>query len=105
MARGKALVFTNCREGQEAEFNRWYDDVHAAEVIEKTPITACTRLRLSDAQLEAAGGPPGHRYLAIYDFDGDAEAVRDALLTTKFEMSDALDPETGVMFFDTLEPS
>ena len=94
----KAIVMTNCTEGDDEEFNRWYDEVHAPEVIEKTPITGCKRLRRSDAQVGEGGK---YRYLAIYEFEGDAAAVKEALLRTKFEMSDTL-AEAELVFFDAL---
>ena len=83
----KAIVFSNCTEGSDEEFNRWYDEIHAPEVIEKTPITGCRRYRRSDAQMTDGAK---FRYLAIYEFDCDAESVKKAL------------GEAEIVFFDAL---
>jgi hypothetical protein len=94
----KAIVLSNCTEGSDEEFNRWYDEIHAPEVIEKTPIVACQRFRRSDAQMLEGSK---YRYLAIYEFEGDAAAVKEALGKSTFEMTDTLG-EAEIVFFDAL---
>ncbi len=98
MPQGKAIVFSNCTEGKDAEFNHWYDVIHAPEVIEKTPITRCTRMRLADDQI----APGTHRYIAIYEYDGETKAVQEALTGSVFEMSDTLQ-DPSIVFYESME--
>lgn len=69
-------VLTNATEGQEDEFNAWYDKVHLPEVVAAVPgFVAARRYRLSPAQLEGYSDTT-HRYLALYWVQGDpAEAL------------------------------
>ena len=85
---GRIIVFANCTEGTDAEFNRWYDEVHAHDVLSVGPITSCQRFRVSDAQAM----DQTHRYLTIYEYEGSADDARDALLkeSSGFAMSDTL---------------
>lgn len=72
------LVFSNPAPGQEEAYNRWYDEEHLDEVVAVPGFVAATRYRLDDAQL--AGQPEcPHRYLAIYEFEGDAERAMERL--------------------------
>jgi hypothetical protein len=64
-------VFTNPTPGQEAEFNRWYDEDHLADVIEVPGFVAATRFRLAADQFPGNPAPPTHRYLALYEIETD----------------------------------
>ena len=94
----KAIVFANCAEGKDEEFNRWYDEVHAPEVVRETPVVACHRFRRSDTQMMDGGK---FRYLAIYEFEGDAKEIAEAFAGSNFAMSDTL-AEAELVFFDAL---
>ena len=87
----KAIVMTNCTEGADEEFNRWYDEVHLGEVIEFAGAIAASRYRLSEYQ---AGEVGGFRYLAIYEIEADSlEAALEKLNAGSgtMEISEALD--------------
>lgn len=81
MARYKWLVFTNCTPGREAEFNRWYDEVHIADLLRVPGIAGARRAELTEAQLTMDTGDPEpcgperigarHRFLAVYDIEAD----------------------------------
>ena len=89
---GLMVVFTNAAPGRDDEFNRWYDEIHVDEVLAVPPIKSCTRYKISDV----GGEPPTHRYLALYEFEGDPKAASDALMSASasFNMSDVMqDPE------------
>ena len=89
---GLMVVFTNAAPGRDDEFNRWYDEVHVGEVLAVPPVKSCTRFKVSDVGDE----PPAHRYLALYEFEGDPKAAQDALMSASasFNMTDALaDPQ------------
>jgi hypothetical protein len=71
MSQSALIVFSNPTDGSEDEYNRWYSDVHLDEVLELPGFTAARRFELSDAQLD--GYPASrHRYVAIYEIEGDA---------------------------------
>jgi len=68
--RSLFVVFANPKPEHEAEFNRWYDEIHGPDALENGSFLAVHRFR-------AAG--PGHRpapYLALWEarFDAEAEA-------------------------------
>ena len=79
MSRYKWLVFTNCAEGQDADFNRWYDETHLPDLLRIPGIVAANRSTLDPAQLVVLDSgmelstPQGvgakFRYLAVYEFD------------------------------------
>ena len=71
MATHRLVVFTEPKRGQEAEYNRWYEEVHLREVLEVEGFVAAQRFELASAQIsDDAGSAPG-RYLAIYEIEAD----------------------------------
>jgi hypothetical protein len=90
------VVFSNPTEGREEEFNDWYDNTHLREVCEVPGITGAARYYLG------ADDPNGaHKYLAIYNLEGDTDAIQTELgtraTTGVFNMSEALDMSTVSM--------
>ena len=77
MSRHVLLVFTNATPGDDEEFNRWYDEVHLKEVLETPGFVAAERFDLNDAQMAEADR--AHRYLSIYEIEGDPTAAMKAL--------------------------
>jgi hypothetical protein len=73
----KMIVLTNPVDGREAEYNDWYDNQHLADVLAVEGISAARRYDLVPGPPGA--GPPSHRYLAIYDVEGDPEKVMEEL--------------------------
>lgn len=62
------LVWTRCAPELDAEFNKWYDEVHIPMLTREGHISAVRRYRLSS--VVEANQPP---YLAVYEFkDEDA---------------------------------
>ena len=61
------LGFTNAAEGKDEEFNRWYDDVHLADVLKVDGFVAAQRFGLEGMD----GGDSPHRYLALYEIETD----------------------------------
>jgi hypothetical protein len=88
MTGGRMVVLANHAAGREAEFNRWYDEVHVPEVLQVGPIVACQRFKIVDAQMM----PQTHSYLAIYEFEGTAKEAVEALAAASgsMDMSDTL---------------
>ena len=93
------LVFTNATPGDEAEFNRWYQEVHLKEVLEVPGFVAAQRLELTDAQVVDAERP--HRYLAIYEVEGDPDLAFKNLMAAspRMNMSKTLDPNAFTSHF------
>jgi hypothetical protein len=95
---GKMLVFSNAVEGREDEFNKWYDEVHLKDVVSVGPFKSAKRFGVS----QGSGLPEhSHRYLAIYEFDGESKDAFAALRAARggFQMSDAIVPNNSLMIF------
>ena len=85
------IAMTNpVSEARDAEFNRWYNEVHARDILSLPTVSSITRYR-SVRQIRPHMGDPSHRYLAIYEMD-DPEAAVAALIERRptFQMSDSL---------------
>lgn len=90
------LAFTNPTEGQEEEFNRWYDEQHIPDVIDVPGFISARRFRLDDTQYPLNTVPNRHRYLALYEIETDdvgktLDELRGRIGTPKMVMSDSLD--------------
>mgnify|MGYP001179301195 CR=1 FL=1 len=89
------LVFSNPVAGKETEYNDWYDNVHVPDVL-KVP-GVCGAKRYEIAHLDPNTEPP-HKYLAIYELDGEPADVMAGLMSRvggpEMTMSDALDMST-----------
>ncbi len=104
------FVFTEPASPEaEAEYNRWYDEQHLAEVCAWPGITGARRYRLNP-QSPGASHSGERRYLAVYDLDCDdpRALVRDlqaAAADGRLTMSDALqvDPFPVVKLYDVWE--
>jgi hypothetical protein len=64
------VVYTEPTEGQEAEYNRWYNNVHLDEVISVPGFIAAERFMI--AAPPHVGPEPSHRYLALYEVEADS---------------------------------
>ena len=104
MARSVLLVFTNATDGDDAEFNRWYDEVHLKEVLEAPGFVAAERFDLSDVQMMEAERP--HRYLAIYEIEGDPAAALKSLqeLAPQMNMSATLGGDSATSLYSQISP-
>lgn len=86
MAENLFLVLTNPVQGQDEGFNEWYDTRHVPEVLNVPGVVAAQRYDLSevtvpgDEDLPAQLPPPTHRYLVIYELDGDPDTVMSEFL-------------------------
>jgi len=99
---GTMLVFTNAADDRHDEFNTWYDQVHLTEVLSLPEFVGATRHVLADAQMSPEG--QAHRYLAIYEYAGEAEDAIAALRGATFQMSDAMASDAMVVLFDAHSP-
>jgi hypothetical protein len=92
VAKHLFVVLTNpTSEDQEAEFNRWYDEVHLPEVLQVPGFVAAQRFRLTHETMLPMAGP----YLALYEMETDDPVAAADLLTRyanegRLEMSSAM---------------
>lgn len=93
-----SMVYSNATPGQEDEFNRWYDRVHAPIVIEGGEFVWAQRFELSPSQF-AGGGTPAlktRQFLVMFaietnDVDASLKEVNDRLRLPRNTKSTALD--------------
>jgi hypothetical protein len=100
------LVLSNAAEGKDDEFNEWYDNVHVHEVLATPGMVSAQRYTLRETDISrAAGVPPTHKYLAVYEMQGDPDVIMGAIVeavgTGAMHMSDSLDLASSVMTFWT----
>lgn len=80
LPKGIYLVLTNCTDSScEADFNKWYNDIHLRDMVATRLVSYPTRYRNVDPQ------PGDARYLAIYEVERDEilEKMPDEL-TSRF---------------------
>jgi hypothetical protein len=94
MAKHMLVVFTNPVEGQEEKYNTWYDETHVPDLLRIPGVTSARRLELAAVQIAELPAPE-HKYLALYEIDGDPGAVMEELNrgvgSGEIALSDALD--------------
>lgn len=94
MARYKMLVLSNPIDGQDDEFNSWYDNVHLPDVFRVPGVIGAERFRMRSGD--------GWKYLAIYELDCDDNTVVEAELmkragSSEMAMSEAFDMSSFFM--------
>lgn len=102
--RGLYFVFGNAREGQDEAYNEWYDNTHLPEVLGVPGVLSAQRYTLATPEF-TKHTPVTHRYLAVYEYEGDADAImgvmREKSASGEMTMHDALELETVRMSFWT----
>ena len=93
-AKGKVetyyyFVFADAVEGQETEFNRWYDHQHAPDVVAVPGFVTAQRYVAADSQLR--NSPLPSKYLVFY------KVVTDDLAAVQAEVSRRLATKMTVM--------
>jgi hypothetical protein len=71
------LVFSSPTEGDDEAYNAFFNQVHLPEMVATPGVVSAQRFRIEPSA--GAEGLPG-RYLAIYEIDGDLEAVKAAVV-------------------------
>ncbi|MFI6753805.1 hypothetical protein ACIBF4_02195 [Rhodococcus coprophilus] len=95
---------------EEAEFNRWYDEVHIPQLVARVPgVHAARRYRYAADQFEGAT-PPSNRYLTLYEIDandvaGTIAEISKALSDGSLELTAALDTETSPAVMHVYQPA
>ncbi|MSO79461.1 MAG: hypothetical protein EXQ79_07615 [Acidimicrobiia bacterium] len=95
MPKGVFLALSNAASDDvDDEFNQWYDDVHAKEVLALPGVNSCRRFKLASAQIMPGDDAAGRKYLAIYEVDvDDWQAFADAQMTAFGEGRITVNPD------------
>jgi len=104
VAKHLLLVFANPVEGQEDEFNAFYDGTHLKDMLSAPGVVAAQRFRVT--QLD----PPQvvrHHYLTVYELETDDPGTTmlelyDANARGDIQPFDALDPDARSLVFDAI---
>lgn len=97
------MVMSNAVEGTDAEFNKWYDEVHVTDVLAVPGVVSAQRFTLSELTAPEVEGtppppPPAHRYLAVYELERDPNEVMaefgERMVTGVMVLSPTLDLTT-----------
>ncbi|MGC4250099.1 MAG: hypothetical protein QM605_01160 [Sphingobium sp.] len=104
MQKFSFIVFTNCVEGRDDEFNKWYTEQHLQDLMRIPGVVSAQRFRRSEHQRDP--GPFEWEYLAIYncetdDIDGIIGEIRSRVNTPAIPISDTLAEKR---FFCVFEP-
>lgn len=95
------LVFTNPVPGREDEYNRWYDEQHAPDVVAVPGFVNAQRLAVSDVQLNPKKTEIKYQYLVIYKILTDNVASVFATFKQRsptMVMSPAFGPSEGYTY-------
>ncbi|QSE92107.1 hypothetical protein JWS13_27465 [Rhodococcus pseudokoreensis] len=97
MAKGILLVLSNATEtGNEEEFNRWYNEVHAPEIVQRGAAVSFRRFKSSGVPLGKGIPEPGQEYACVYEIEAetveDVEAIAQRLEQTK-DQSQGVSPD------------
>lgn len=104
MDRSVLVVFTNVLDNRDDEFNDWYDNIHLQDVVDLPGYVGASRYRVSSAQL-AEDAPLVHKYMALYEIEGDPAVAIKALAEASptMNISDSLDTATTtVLVYDEI---
>lgn len=114
MPKGVFLALSNpVSEDVEGDFNRWYDEVHAREVLALPGVRSFRRFRLAADQVVPGPDAERFRYLAIYEVDVDSwdtfakvqqEAFGDGRITIRPDLIE-LDPMVLTLSFEEISSS
>ena len=88
------IVLTNAVPGRDDEFNRWYDEIHLADVLKVEGVRSARRFRAVDSG--------AWRYTAIYDLDcEDPNGVMEEIVrrwqSGEMRVSEAFDASSFIM--------
>lgn len=94
MGTHRLIVFTEPKPGMDAEYNKWYEEIHLKEVLETEGFVAAQRFAVAPSQIGDNDDDVPGRYLAIYEIEAENIDVALEKLNSgagTMNMSDALD--------------
>ncbi len=111
MPKGVFLALANAADGaNHDDFNQWYDDVHAKQVLALPGVNSCRRYQLAGTQLMEGDEAMGRQYLALYEVEVDdwadfQNAMMAAFVEGRITVDDSLlqsDPMVKTMIFEQI---
>ena len=95
MPKGVFLALSNAaRDDAHDDFNQWYDDVHAKQVLSLPGVHSFRRFRLAPTQILPTDDAAGRQYLALYEVEvDDWQSFSDAMQAGFVDGSITVDPE------------
>ena len=113
MPKGVFAVLSNATSGaNHDDFNQWYDDVHAKQVLALPGVKSCRRFKLAPSQIMPGDDAAGRQYLALYEVEVDdwqdlANAMQNGFaegtITVEPDLLE-LDPMVMTMVFEEVTP-
>jgi hypothetical protein len=113
MPKGVFAVLTNAANGaNHDDFNQWYDDVHAKQVLAIPGVKSCRRFKLAPAQVMPGDEAMGRQYLALYEVElDDWQSLSDAMMQGFTDGTITVDPDllemdpmVKTMVFEEISP-
>lgn len=88
----KLIVFSDCIEGREDEYNDWYNGIHLNDALTLPGFKSAQRFRTGRMDRDAPCG-----FAAIYDIEAESieDAISSARSAEKFKTTDAIDLTTA----------
>ena len=77
------LVYTSVADGRDDEYSEWYTEHHFPEMLALPGFVGARRFRVA----EPFAGEADHRYLTIYEIEGDPSAALAAVKAARAEMT------------------
>jgi hypothetical protein len=111
--KGIFLALSNAADGaSHDDFNQWYDDVHAKEVLALPGVKSARRFKLAGSQIMPGDDANGRQYLALYEVDVDdwaafAQSMQDGFANGNITINPdllQLDPMVMTMVFEEIGP-
>jgi hypothetical protein len=96
MPKAVMSVWSNPSDpSREDEFNKWYNEVHAVDVLKLDPFKSVQRYKVSDAQFGPVETPGS--FLAVYEVETDdlsaiPQIMADAFTSGALPLSDVIAP-------------
>ncbi|MEE3853042.1 hypothetical protein VZC37_22085 [Gordonia sp. LSe1-13] len=104
MERHILIVQGNPNEGQEDEFNDWYSNTHLDEVLDIPGFVSAQRYVHVPVSLHHGKAAPEakHRYIAVYEIEGDLDAAVKAFADTQPQLTPtaAFDPDKVSLVYE-----
>jgi hypothetical protein len=113
MPKGIFLALTNpASDDVHDEFNQWYGDVHAKEVLSLDGVRSCRRFKLASSQIMPDDDAAGRQYLALYEVEVEdwakfGEAMQQGFAEGRITVDPNLlqmDPMVMTMIFEEIAP-
>jgi hypothetical protein len=112
MPKGIFLAVADAADdARHDDFNQWYDDVHAKEVLALPGVKSCTRYKAAGTQL-MEGDDTGGQYLAVYEIEVDdwadfqaemMKAFAEGRITVNADLLQ-MEPAPRTMIFEEVTP-